>query len=61
MRLSMAPTMKNLTVTLKIPRLFRFRIWLGCWIIRVGCVVVGCGVKVDTMDDDAPSEQESAA
>jgi hypothetical protein len=45
--------MQRLTVTITLPRMFVFRIWLGCQLMRLGGVVAGCRIVVETSETEA--------
>ena len=39
------------TLNVIVTRRFRFRVWVGCKILRVAAAVMGCGVSIETGDD----------
>ncbi len=48
-----APTglAKDITVSVRIPRIVSLRIWLGALLMRLGVRVAGCRLEVERFDD----------
>lgn len=47
---SMGSVMRNVTMKVRVTGVhtFRIRLWMGGLLIRLGAVVMGCGIQVDT-------------
>lgn len=37
----------RLTLTVKMPRAYGFRLWLASWVFRFGGLVANCGVTIE--------------
>lgn len=43
--------MKSLEVTVRIPHMLKFRMWLGLKIIEFGLAIFGASVKIEAADE----------
>ena len=45
--LDLMSVMEKLTITVRVPRMFRARLCLGAQVLRLAALVLGCGISVD--------------
>lgn len=38
---------QSITITVKLPRAFPLRLWLGAMLMKLGARVIGCGVIIE--------------